>query len=607
MARLALTVLCGACLAGAGSAQEESVVCLDKLYPRVRTDYRLLKLPDYWSNHVPVVNVETTDIGGTTSGEQQRSHEPNNSTLGVKNHRRKTDGKSTINSKYEKLESQQYILSITYDFRVPLNESLNGEDDVISEISDDEADPRPDEVNEEELQDEDHAQGFQNKKGRGNGDNKAADLFSNDFTLDTSELLVPCWWLSLGDRSHRNTYLTVALIGGDILEDLDSREEEIRQKYGDYMYMVFRAEERRTERKWKELSSNASRDIVTETDIPEKNIPTPVDKAWRAIDELRILWQSRPIAHFMPRKSNSFSWRSRADDNHASENMSFIADGSQLSLGGRVRQRHINQSKKNSNSHTSLRTDGRQSFSVRHTDIYSPNNISDELFPGSLPSHLINYHNRFPSASSWYSFRHAIDYHMIHTGVLHTPLLTAATYSLPAATCLKTPGDPESTSKSPFSQSSGSFGDERRVRTLNANDKIPIDITPLLQTWLRKTLPWERQTSKITVVMFTTDDNPRQQSPMIFNKSQKTRYTLHGKSQTPAEGSESLPPPAAASVTSHTTGPTPPTEHQSQPSPSNSEGDGQDVIGGNSDQSPLNVLLHRSPPRLFVNYRLDGK
>ncbi|XP_071544866.1 tyrosine-protein kinase receptor-like isoform X2 [Panulirus ornatus] len=595
--RLVLTMLCGGA-ALAGSTQEARVICLDQLYPRVRTEYRLLKFPDDWTNHVPVDNDEVTTIDGARTGPEQReSHELNTSTFRVKNHSRTTEGKAKVMDQDKKQERQQHVLCLTYDFRVSVNETLDddGGDDDDGDTEDKNNDSEH--VRGREARSESYPQADDDgtKKGRGNVGDKAADLFSIDFLMESSEVLVPCWWLTLGSS---NAYLTVALIGGDILEDSDSREEDIRQKYGDYTYLVFRAEERRVEREWRELFSNASGGTtVNELDMSEEEKTTPVDKAWRAVDELRRLWHSRSVAHFLPREADSSRRRPHVHKNS-------FEFSSQLNSGGRVRRRHVNKGKKDPNSYASSSTpDGRKPSSETrpYTDFYSPSNISDELFPGYLPPHLHNYHHRFPSSSSWHSFRHAVDYHMMHTGVVNTPLLTAATYQLPVGTCLKTPGEPGSTSESPSSHFSGR---KSHARTLDTNDIIPIDFTPLLRTWLRETLPWKRETSKITVVMFTTDYNPRQQqTPEIRDKEPPMNEDsrLH-QSRTLAEDSESFPPPVVDSTTGHATGPTTPTAgHHSQPSSSVVEGESEGAL----DQASLSHLLRHSPPHLFINYRLD--
>nr|XP_053654652.1 uncharacterized protein LOC128703837 [Cherax quadricarinatus] len=618
LVRLTLSILwCGSGVAVA--AREHKVMCLDMLHPLVQSEYRLLERPHDWNDEV-LVRSEDTSTTGSAYARKQEVEE--------------AEEQLKLNHGYQATDLNHYILLATYDFRIPSNISLEdskntsgrGLDGVVYHEKKDES-KRKESRNTERVsllstdnpngfeghsREETGREGLDNDMFFANKEHEVTDMFDIDFTLFTSEITVPCWWVSGGSSKKESAFLTVALVGGDFLEDSDSREEQIREKYGDYVFRVARAHERKVESKGKKKLADAVEDAGDKATIPET--VTRVNKVWAAIEELRSLWRSKPAARFVPHTPASSQSRHQHYYQHNSDDSSTTGNSSSETQGAGtpdallMDDSHKHREQMKNTRRKSKKTGhccGRQASDDTHphspvpfTAIYSPTNISDEVFPGSLPESKLKYHLRFPSTSPWHSFRHAVDFHMLNTGVLYFPLLTAATYHLPLHTCF--PSDlPVSTDDTRFNQRSRS-----RTRNPNAckegkHNAIPVDVSPLLQAWLQENPPWKRHTSKMSLVMFTATHNSGHH--IVPNTSTHDSQNKRG-SELEIQSTVSAPVPALHTVLD-TSSSNSPLQDDNRPAYSPL----QPNMENDSHRAKLDALLSASPPRLSLDYWLDGK
>lgn len=434
---------------------------------------------------------------------------------------------------------ETYALFASYDFQDAFNNTSSdggetGEDDSLSE-----------------------GENGERKQKRETDDDQSEDLFSLDFSLSSSEVSVPGWWLCTAFRSGRkNSFLTVALVGGSILEESEegAREEELRARYGEYVLLASRREGEEAQRMddLQRVSEGGAQEWEA-----EDFSGTPVDESWAAVEELRELWQGGPVVKWSPsHTAGSHDTSSNTDtsntdhlpDHDALHSMRGTGEGETTTGEGQC-------------------VSGRPPTPKPYTDYFSPSNISRSLLPGYLPAHHLTQHLRLPFASPWHTFRHTVDYHMRRTGILRYPNLAAATFRLSADSC---PQESDSPSVSRFLPSSMYGRGRGSPWSAKTGVTVPVDISPVVHSWLRHTRPWQRRSNKLTLIMFLTDNHPSQQNH-INSTINITTYHHHYNRTQQEEEEEEEP------------------EHNSP------------------DLLALNLLLHRDPPRLALNYWMDGK
>lgn len=378
----------------------------------------------------------------------------------------------------------------------------------------------------------------QEPSARVEGQSTAEDVLSVDFTLLSGRVLVPTWWAcgGVGD-----TLLTVGLVAGDILDDRDQVSEDIRDMFGDIFYFH---------------NMREAEAVVGGADA--FNLSSPAKGAWEALEELRWLWQDPHGTHWKPHLASPLTrQRDSPTPTPPPESKGALPPPGSVTLAA-------SECFCDTECDASDGGSGSGGAPLRpYEQFFTPSNVSADVFPGCLHPQVLTRHLRAPSASPWHAFRYAVDHHMHLTGVPRFPSLAATTFRLPAASCPAAPTPPGTSHQPPGSAAAGG--------------RVGLDVTVLLQAWLDEVAPWQRRTSRITLMFF------------------KSEHNLGGG----AAGAGQQEPPSQPPARSSAPVDDPPSCHTPTPVRGDNTTQGRSAAPGDLPAS--------TSPRLSVTYKIDGK
>ncbi|XP_066969584.1 tyrosine-protein kinase receptor [Macrobrachium rosenbergii] len=637
-------------------AGEERTIVLDPIpfHPGFGVEYRLLRPLDDWGNSEAVISGEVTDIGVPGPGDRNESvilaTTPSLIKRPKSRQETKHEGPEKGNSNDKSTKFADSVLIASYHFHRPLENDTTDEDEMANKTQDKIKHLRESTIDRHTTQISEGS--------------AASDIFSPDFTILSSKLFVPCWWLT-DDKTHSHTNpLTVAVIDGHNLEDPDSRDEEIVEQYGYHVFLLAKEAEAQGE----------TRGYVSKTDnsdINKKKMEEKVAPPWRAVEELRRMWHSVPIASF---SSESFPGSSSISPSPSSHHRVSSPGRSEHPGGMKPKTFSDINDRKEDKRETNLNTtstpgrepfekgggsekkskhtkkggqlvvekeedtkegDGRdfydgicyrdsnesetesQTFTSLNEEFYSPFNISDDLFPGSLHPSIHEEYLYDPSASPWHKLRFVSYFHSVNTGFLKYPILTAATFHPTTEMCLKIKTD-SSESFSPSSSENGESPDRAKSETLPRPDlsqKVAIDVAPLLRTWLKYADPFTRRNPKVAIIVLksNTPTNKEGTSTNFRSKEEQTGLRSQELSEERSYQNETNNPQKPNAAPGRTVAGDKRISHTLPSIPAN------DSVSDSPLSSPLldvtkedefkdspECFLRLSPPTLTINYRLDN-
>lgn len=421
---------------------------------------------------------------------------------------------------------QDHVLYASYDFDIPKSDSQS--------------------ENDTESNEQNHRSRVE-ESGGSEGQSAVEDVLKVDFTLLSGRVLLPGWWACGGSG---DTVLTVALVGGNILEDSDKFSEDVREKYGDIFYFI-------NLKKAKEKEIESAGDAF--------NLSSPASGAWEALEELRWLWHTPHATHWAPHHASALT--------HPRYNPAATSPPHEPK-GALPPSESASPTATECLCDTDCEAyDGGSSSggasSRPYEQFFTPSNVSADVFPGCLHPQVLTHHLRAPSASHWHAYRYAVDHHMHLTGIPRFPTLAAATYHLAATSCLVAPRPSGTHRLSPGDAAAGG--------------RVALDVTVLLQSWLDEVSPWRRRTSKITFLFFKSEPDR--------GDGGEDRTAGAGQQQSPSPTTTPSTPSDITSSGCHTYSPV--------------LGDATNTTRGPNANS--SELPPSTSPRLSFTYTIDGK
>ena len=522
-AGLVLAMMCSGGVMAASSSQDKTL-CLDKLYPHVQARYGFLPPPE-----------------GSPSPKQRWN-----------GRRREKSGSVQSESRGNEAEQhlRNHVLFATYNFSVPGNDSENENDTEGS------MDGRGDAASEEADVSGDAPQG------------RVEDVFDVDFILLSARVVLPEWWSCGGGN---DTQLTVAVVGGDLLEDSDERGQAIRASYGDMFYFASLSEMEEVERRSKNITQFSFEDARVAL-----SRTMAAREAWIAVEELRQLWHAPRTAQWSPQFAS-----------HLTEPPYNVAAGPSPAVppGASPYPWHPNlmvpecrcdadcnatdqdRSSSSSEAQSDVRRGAPEPSPTRpYEHLYAPSNMSGDVFPGCLPQDVLTHHLHSPSASQWHTYRYAIDHHMHLTGIPTYPNIAAATFNIPASVCSQ-------------ASPSADVHQQHLPGSTKEGARVVLDMTELLQMWFDEVSPWRRRTSRITLMFFKS--NPRgRYDDSVDGDPERAETEHHTSNVIPS----TVPPPGC---------------------PYSPMWNAKHNTSGLVDAPNEIQLPHRTSPRLSISYRID--
>lgn len=574
--------------------REEKLIALDSLRPRVHTEYRLLRPPDDWGNHDSVISEEVTDIGGEAPGERRRKGpDIPGAASSMKGRRREEMKGSSVEAKRsEELRPFEYVLVATYRLQSPENGSSRAnETSAAGEAGEGREAPSETSANDlsrgnwpskvrderdegdEEKEEDRYAEPPVGKRRRDAKKPIAAgnieDIFSMDFTLGSGEVLVPCWWLSEEDDLTAAPFLTVTLLDADVFEYPESRDEQISMKFGRQVLWNTMQEETKAEG-----CSRFHRDGTGDV--------------WDAMEDLRRLLKAEsgisvpavasgdPSSGHLPGDQHGEPGRKKETENRANV---------------------VQKCSKNPEPLIHEPDYHRETSSKVFPDaFYLWSNFSKEVYPGRSSSSQGSPASC--SASPWHRFRLASTLYKPKTDY-NFPVFGVATFQLNVSTCRRSYSDRkqqyhEHTNKSKYSPHHQEQ-DSNGQRDGKESGYVAVDVTSLLKQWLITVDTWERRRSELSLVMFTHSHN-RSSRNHSSEKRKRDPNTLNTATSTGENVSEGMQP------LSHKEGGGKRRERR-RGEKEEKERAPQETL----TKASLDCLLRLQPPRMSLNYWMDGK
>ncbi|XP_037772483.1 uncharacterized protein LOC119568152 [Penaeus monodon] len=586
-ATLLAFLLYSAATCQAWKPREEKLIALDSLRPRVHAEYRLLRPPDDWGNHDSVISEEVTDIGGEASGERRRKGPDLPATASSMRGRRREEmkGSSGEPKKSKELLPFEYVLAATYEIHSPeegsakANEtSAAGKDAGRARSEAGENDlsggnwPSSSRGEKEEEKGERYEKPHSGKRRRSAkrpiAEGKIEDIFSMDFTLGSGEVSVPCWWLPEEGDHTAATFLTATLLDADVFENPESRDEQISIKFGSQVLSNTMQEEVKAE-----VCSGLPRDGT--------------DDVWDAMEELRRLWDADPAVSVPPAASSDPSPGRLPDDR--------LQEPFREQICSKDPEVLIHEPD----------YDRERSSKVFPDAFYLWSNFSKELYPGR-PS-LSHESPASCPTSPWHRFRLASSLYKPKTDYSF-PVFGVATFQLNVSICRKSFTDRKQQYHEHTNRSKYSPGRERgqfERNEIGESRYVVVDVTSLLKQWLVTVDTWERRRAKLSLVMFT-HSHARTARSRSGDKVQRGSDALNAWKNI-SEGTQPLPNKEGEGKR---------TERRRRRGGGGGGGGGGGEGGDEEEaeapqetltKASLDCLLRLQPPRMSLNYWMDGK